>query len=36
MDNYTYFETKKKNDFDLGYGMVFINTSDKMNEFVDK
>ncbi len=36
MDNYTFFEARKKKDFDLSYGMVFMNTTDKMNDFVDK
>lgn len=36
MDNYAFFEKNKKKDFDLGYGMVFINTEDKMNDFIDK
>jgi len=36
MDNYTYFEKMKKKDFDLGYGMIFVNTEDKMNDFIDK
>lgn len=36
MDNYTFFEKRKKKEFDLGYGMVFVNTEDRMNDFVDK
>ncbi len=26
----------KKKDFDLGYGMVFVSSEDKMNDFADK
>lgn len=46
MDNYTYFKEKRASfpsfnqnsgkKFDLGYGMVFINAEDKMNDFIDK
>lgn len=36
MDNYSFFERKGKKDFELGYGMVFLNTEDKMNDFTDK
>lgn len=36
MDNYIEFKKEKKKEFDLGYGMVFINTEDKMNDFIDK
>lgn len=36
MDNYIEFKREKKKEFDLGYGMVFVNTEDKMNDFVDK
>lgn len=36
MDNYASFEKQKEKEFDLGYGMVFINSEDKMNEFIDK
>ena len=35
MDNCIEFRPKKKK-FDLGYGMVFINTEDKMDDFIDK
>ena len=36
MDNYMGFKKQKEKDFDLGYGMVFINSGDKMNDFMDK
>jgi len=36
MDNYSEFKEKKKKDFDLGYGMVFVNTEDPMSDFIDK
>ena len=36
MDNYTFFRRTKDKEFDLGYGMIFINVGDKMNEFIDK
>ena len=36
MDNYMSFKKKEKKEFDLGYGMVFINTEDRMNDFADK
>lgn len=35
MDNYTEFKKAKK-EFDLGYGMVFINTQDIMDDFASK
>ena len=33
MDNSKKEESK---DFDLGYGMMFFNTEDKMDDFVNK
>ena len=36
MDNYTFFGKKKQKNFDLGYGMVFVSSEDKMNDFIDK
>jgi len=36
MDNYIEFKGQKKKEFDLGYGMTFFNTEDKMNDFIDK
>lgn len=36
MDNYAYFEKQKKKEFDLSYGMVFVNAEDRMNDFIDK
>jgi len=26
----------RKKEFDLAYGLVFINTEDRMNDFIDK
>lgn len=36
MDNYDFFSKKMDKQFDLGYGMVFVNTEDSMNDFLDK
>ena len=36
MDNYSYFKKESEKEFDLGYGMIFINIEDKMNDFIDK
>jgi len=36
MDNFAYFGKQKKKQFDLAYEMIFVNTEDKMNDFVDK
>ena len=36
MDNYAFFEKNKNKEFDLSYGLVFINVEDRMNEFIDK
>lgn len=36
MDNYTSFKKEEKKEFDWGYGLVFINTEDKMNDFIEK
>jgi len=36
MDNYVEFKEKRKKEFNLGYGMVYVNIEDKMNDFADK
>jgi len=36
MDNYIEFKEQKKKEFDLGYGMVFVSTEDKMDDFLSK
>lgn len=36
MDNYSYFGKQKEKEFNVGYGMMFISSEDKMNEFADK
>ena len=36
MDNYVGFKKEEKEKFELGYGMVFVNTEDKMDDFLDK
>lgn len=36
MDDYAPFRKEKKKNFDLGYGIIFVNTEDKMNDFMDK
>tara|TARA_Y100000310_G_C20219014_1_gene594886 strand:+ start:319 stop:429 length:111 start_codon:yes stop_codon:yes gene_type:complete len=36
MDNYPDFKKKEKKELDLNYGLVYINTEDKMNDFADK
>jgi len=36
MDNYDFFKKTEKKVFDLAYGMVFVNSEDRMNDFVDK
>jgi hypothetical protein len=36
MDNYVFFENKKKKELEEIYGMKFINSGDSMNDFTDK
>jgi len=40
MENYVNFELKnkeqKKKEFELGYGLVFVDVQDRMNDFMEK
>jgi len=36
MDNYQEFKKQKSKEFSLGYGMIFFNTEDKMDDFINK